>query len=389
MGRDEEIEELRQELAAVRAELKTLGRDVRPPRGARDRRCLRQRRPVVGESQFRAGIVAQRPTQVSFEDAHHKFIEDCRAGVALNNRGEPYKPNAIKSLDCALRRVPAPIRRKSLPDVSGGELQEAIDDYIREGLSSSRIHTIICAVRSLYTWAIHRGKVAASPAASLRLPAVSYEARDRIAKPGEFALLLAALKSQNALPWALAGYGTARRQEIRALSWPEVSLGEATISLAEDDRARKSDAAWRLVPMVTPLRRRITAEWARQGEPETGRVCPPRRRSKSGLLSLDQLSHHVATTWRCAGLEPIGLQDSRHTAATWLDHAGISPKVASVLMGHKNPSPVHHGYAPITQRRYTHVLDGELDRARDLLDDFIATREAEEADLHFRSGFVP
>lgn len=146
------------------------------------------------DDQLQSGPVPPRPTGirfteahdqlvVEFADAHEKFIEDCRAGVALNNRGEPYKPKAIRSLDCALRRVPAPIRKRRLVDVTGSELQEAIDDYIREGLSGSRIHTIICAVRSLYTWAVHRGKAAASPATNLRLPVVTCEARDRVAHP--------------------------------------------------------------------------------------------------------------------------------------------------------------------------------------------------------------
>lgn len=45
----------------------------------------------------------------------------------------------------------------------------------------------------------------------------------------------------------------------------------------------------------------------------------------------------VRKVWLELGLEPIGLQDSRHTAATWLDHAGVSPKVASVMMGHQVP----------------------------------------------------
>jgi hypothetical protein len=48
-------------------------------------------------------------------------------------------------------------------------------------------------------------------------------------------------------------------------------------------------------------------------------------------------------------------------------------------MGHRVPSPnLHVGAAPITLRCYTHVLDGELERGRDLLDAFLAGREAEE-----------
>jgi hypothetical protein len=68
---------------------------------------------------------------------------------------------------------------------------------------------------------------------------------------------------------------------------------------------------------------------------------------------------------------------SPRTAATWLDHAGVSPKVASTLMGHKTPE-YQPGAASITLRRYTHTLPGELERARDLLDRFLAERTREK-----------
>jgi integrase len=70
----------------------------------------------------------------------------------------------------------------------------------------------------------------------------------------------------------------------------------------------------------------------------------------------------VRKTWIDLGLEPIGLHESRHTPATWLDHAGVSPKVASTLMGHKTPE-YQPGAASITLRR-------------DLLDAFLAERMA-------------
>jgi Homeodomain-like domain len=56
-------------------------------------------------------------------------------------------------------------------------------------------------------------------------------------------------------------------------------------------------------------------------------------------------------------------------------HAGVSPKVASTLMGHKTPE-YQPGAASITLRRYTHTLPGELERARDVLDKFLAQRTA-------------
>ena len=79
------------------------------------------------------------------------------------------------------------------------------------------------------------------------------------------------------------------------------------------------------------------------------------------------------TSARVSSRSPASLHESRHTAATRLDDAGVSPKVASTLMGHKTPE-YQPGAASITLRRYTHTLPGELERARDLLDKFLAAR---------------
>jgi integrase len=153
--------------------------------------------------------------------------------------------------------------------------------------------------------------------------------------------------------------------------------------LADDDNARKSEAARRIVPLVRPLLECLRAEWIAQGRPGKGRVCPPRKASPSGMVSLDQLQKRVRNVWEDLDLRPIGLQESRHTAATWLDHAKVAPKVASVFMGHKAPKRQPDA-APITLRRYTHVLAGELERARDLLDKFLAEREGEEMGESFQ-----
>lgn len=345
-----------------------------------------EHRPLIGEAKnlradllarVRQGFVVDRPAEMPFEDAHEQFIAACREGVALNKQRKPYKRKAIINLDSSLKKLPTALRRKRLGDVSHGDFQRAVDGFRRAGLSSSRIGSIVNAARSLYRWAQDRELATANPALPVRLPANDSAERDRVATPGEFAALLAKLESADALPYALAAYGTARSQEIRALEWPEVDFEQGVMLLADDDEARKSEAARRIVPLVHSLAARLRAEWIAQGRPSKGRVCPPRKASPSGMVSLDQLQKRVRKLWEDLDLEPIGLQESRHTAATWLDHAGVSPKVASQFMGHKTPE-AQAGAAPITLGRYTHVLAGELERARDQLDAFLAKREAEE-----------
>jgi integrase len=124
----------------------------------------------------------------------------------------------------------------------------------------------------------------------------------------------------------------------------------------------------------------MRAEWERQGRPRSGPVFPPKRSdNKSGAANMNAALKRIVKKWKKLGLLPITFQDSRHTAATWLDHAGVSPKVALVMMGHKAPKlKSHPDAAPITLRRYTHVLGGELERACEKLEAFLAGREAEE-----------
>jgi integrase len=333
----------------------------------------------------RSGAATPVATRTTFAEAHESFIADCRGGVALNKHGRPYKPNAITNLDSSLKKLPASLRRKSLAKLTRGDFQSAVDGFRRAGLSASRIGSIINSARALYRWAEDRELIAEHELDRVRLPANDSVERDRVATPGEFELLLSKLDPADALPYALAGYGTARSQEIRALEWPEVDFEHDLMLLADDEEARKSEAARRIVPLVRPLRARLHAEWIAQGRPTSGRVCPARRRSASGMVALGQLQKRVTKVWEDLCLEPIGLQEARHTAATWLDHAGVAPKVSSVFMGHKAPKRQPDA-APITLRRYTHVLPGELERARDQLDAFLTARSDEERGKDFTMG---
>jgi len=321
----------------------------------------------------RGTLVAVTGPRVS--DAREAFINAAREGVALNKWGRRYRRRAWQDLESALRHIPDRLARRRLGDIGRGDVQQLVDDLMRAGMSGSRIRSVVNAMRSLYRWAQDRELVGHDPAANVRLPAMDATPRDRVATPAEFAKLLDLLELEDALPYALAGYGTARKQEIRTLDWLHVDLQLGAIELAAHEEGRKPGGSWRVVPLVKPLRLMLRKAWIAHGRPTEGKVCPPRQYSPSGLLSLGSIQERVHREWRKLGLEPIGLHESRHTAATWLDHAGVSPKVASTLMGHKTPE-YQPGAASITLRRYTHTLPGELERARDLLDKFLAERAA-------------
>jgi integrase len=168
-----------------------------------------------------------------------------------------------------------------------------------------------------------------------------------------------------------------RRAQIIRLRWPEVDLDIGAIEWGVEWEARKYDASHRVVPTVAPLLALLKRRYMAQGRPKDGLVCPPHVPwAPSGLLNSGWLATRAREHWRQAKLQPITLQEARHTAATWLDAAGVPPKVASVLMGHATPER-QPGAATITLARYTHALPEDIERARELLGAYLAERQHE------------
>ena len=343
---------------------------------------------------LRKGTVT-RGSAMRLGEARQKFVQAARDGVVLNKWRRRYRPRAVDDLESSLAQVPDDLGRRRLGEVRQGDVQALADELATQGLSGSRIRSVVNSLRSLYRWAQERELVNHDPAARIRLPAMAAKSRDRVATPAEFASLLDALarptpkegktgKSRSprdalrdSVPFALAGYATARHQEVRILDWQHINLDVGAVELAGDEEGRKPGGSWRIVPLVAPLWSLLRQEWMAQGRPKKGKVCPPRKRSGSRMIALSHLQERVHRRWRDLGLEPIGLHEARHTAATWLDHAGVSPKVASQIMGHKTPE-YQPGAARITLERYTHILPGELERARKLLDQFLAERSGKD-----------
>jgi integrase len=146
--------------------------------------------------------------------------------------------------------------------------------------------------------------------------------------------------------------------------------------------ARKYEASRRVVPTVPPLLAMLKRAYLEQGRPDgKQKVCPPRgnNNNRSGLLDTPSLGVRARKAWKTAGLTPITLQESRHTAATWLDAAAVPPKIASVLMGHATPQR-QPGAAHITLARYTHALPQDVEDARKTFSAYLAKHQEAKAE---------
>ena len=340
--------------------------------------AARHARKALLELIEKGGVPREAPLRL--RDARPRFIEDAKAGRALNKKGKPFKPKAITSMDGALRvHVEPPLGARRIVDIRKRDVQGIVDD-LAPRLSGSRVRAVVNGVHSLYRWAKQRDLASHDPGADIILPALDAKPRDRIATPKEMASLLAALEPKDALPYALAAYSWARASQIQRVLWQEVDLKVGLIEWGTDEEgARKSEAALHVVPLLKPVWKLLREAWIEQGRPSgEQRVCPPRRESKSGLLSTGSLATRAVEAWEKEELQPIGLQECRHTACSWLDPAGVSPKTASVLMAHSAPDR-QLGAAPITLARYTHLMPDALEIARKQMNLWLVAQVAKEA----------
>jgi integrase len=355
---------------------RTTGRNVRTRRLASPEIARNARNDLIAELQ-----AGQRPVVVGLrlKDARERFVIAAREGKALNKRGQRYKPTAISNIEQSIRKHIEPaLGTKRLGDIRRGDVQAVVDE-LAPVLSGSRVRNVVNSLRALYAWAQDRDLATHDPAQRVRLPAMNATPVDRVATPAEFARLLTALTDQDALVYALAGYAGARNQQTRRLQWTEVDLENFDqVELGKEWEAAKSVAAHRVVPCVPALKLLLRRVWMSQGRPTSGYVAPAKVRSRTGLVSMAQIQHRADRAWAAAHLQRITLQECRHTCATWLDAAGVSPRIASQWMGHTVPRH-QPGAAVITLARYTHTLADDVLNAREQLTTYLSNAEQRKA----------
>jgi integrase len=113
-----------------------------------------------------------------------------------------------------------------------------------------------------------------------------------------------------------------------------------------------------------------------RGQPDSGLVCPPLRRSERGRLSIEALYTRCDPRWRERGLPPLRLHVARHACASYLRAAGVPLKVRSAILGHASTSSLS-----MTEDRYTHLMPGDLEQAKEALAAYLrASRNGSEND---------
>jgi integrase family protein with SAM-like domain len=109
-----------------------------------------------------------------------EFVVAAEAGRALNRSGRPYRPTAMRDVRGILEYHVAPdVGAVALRDVRRSDIQRLVDRLGDEGLSESRIRSVVSALRALYGYAVEQGYAEFNPADGLVMPGAGNDARER------------------------------------------------------------------------------------------------------------------------------------------------------------------------------------------------------------------
>lgn len=316
-------------------------------------------------SALRAGTL-RAPTKTTLREAAEEWLTAAEAGVIRTKAGHPYKPSAMRAYEQALRTKVIPeLGHLRLSSLARTAIQDLVDSLIADGKSPSTVRNAVLPLRAIYRRAITRADVLVNPTLGLAMPAPR-GTRDRIADPPEADRLLRALRPEDRPVWATALYAGLRRGEIKGLRVCDVDLDRGVISVEQswDDKAGpiepKSRAGRRRVPIARQLRSHLAAHLLRSENSDPDDLFFAER---GKVLNTEGMTKRARTSWKKAGLDPIGLHECRHTYASLMIAAGVNVKALSVYMGHSSIT--------VTLDRYGHLMPGHEGEAAEMLSGYL------------------
>lgn len=268
--------------------------------------------------------------------------------------------NTVRSYRSALRRAKLWFGSTPLSDIRPVDVRRYVTELARDNHASAKTARMYLTVVSLvFRHALNCGDIDANPAAGVTIPKNLPSAKRELPSDED----LRRVKASTDLPfgmfafWAL--YTGCRRGELLALRWEDVDVANRTISVCRSlyfaggeshVKEPKTLAGTRTVPLLNRLLEKITPG-------RRGLIFPDPAGGLMRHSSYDRLWKRYA--------EESGVSSTphqlRHSYATMLFEADISPKDAQELLGHANLSTTENIYTHIRDQRRAVIAEKLLD----------------------------
>lgn len=321
------------------------------------------------DAELQAGVSPAGQSPI-LRDEWKLWLKGARAGAFSNRNGDRYKPSTLEGYERSWRNhIDAEFGHKRIGTVTHRELQKWVEKEAAAGVKRSTINNALDPLRVLFRRALKRGEVRTNPTLDLDLPARAEE-EVKIVSPEEAAALIAALPRDEQALWATAFYAGLRRGELRSIRWKHIDLpaqGIGTMTVLRswsdaDETGPKSKAGRRRVPIVPQLASHLREHRKRTGRKDDDLVFG---RTASKPFEPTTVRSRALKAWKehKPPLEPVTLHQCRHTAASFLIHAGANAKAISAAMGHAS--------VETTFNRYGHLMKGNEEEVGNLLASYL------------------
>jgi len=307
-------------------------------------------------------------TRETFNEAAPGLIQGMADGTIRDRSGKQYKAGTRRTYKQDLDNHVLPeFGSRRLDDITRSDLQAWANEKLAEGLSPSKVRNLIVPIRVMYRERID--SIPVNPTQGLRLP-VSEGTRDRIASPQEAVKLIDALAStRDRAILATALFAGPRAGELEALGDDAVDLDAGVLHITQawdkvEGLVSPKSAAGKRDIFICQRLREYLVQYVESDERQQGGFF------FGGARPFDYwgFCERAKKAWKAAGLEKIGLHECRHSFRSWLDVVpAISETRADRYMGHSTKS---------MRSRYTHAVDGQLDKDAAAFEEFLAASES-------------
>ena len=249
-------------------------------------------------------------------------------------------------------------------------------------MSESYVHKIYTLLREIFKKAYANNLISTNPAADISKPkAKASSARRSLTEAERSVVLKVAEKHRGGLFILIMLYCGLRPQEIAALQWKDIKDGYIHINKALKrsgtiEHSTKTKAGTRKVPIPEALEKKLKKSYSSPFDYVCTQTDGKSHHTKSSIRKmwlsfLKEMNIEMGCkTYRGAPVPPLRVADDlvlyclRHTYCTDLQNAGVPINVARELMGHEDIST--------TSKIYTHSSDASLEKAKSLLNSYVA-----------------
>jgi integrase len=244
-------------------------------------------------------------------------------------------PNTEKRYRSSVRNLEACIGKMTLSDITSDVIEDFKEKRLSDGVRTATVNRDLAVLHRMMKLAERKMLVNESPYRNVefleerkqrRRPHIlTFEEEDR--------LLAAAAPHIRALTVLILETGMRSRREALSLLWSDVDFVSDLICVRES----KTRAGERTIPISRRCKTELL-RWRNFLGPEFSSYVFPNMRDPSKPLK--DLRRSWANALKDAGLQYFWIYDLRHTLASRLTQAGVSPVFVAQIIGHAGTSIV-------------------------------------------------